>query len=346
MELSPEQRKKIYEEERARIEEEAKVKREEKEDKDESSTSLEPNIAALLCYLGIWLTGIVFLIIEQKNRFVRYHAIQSIIVFGVLSIAISVLNNVPFVGWFFSFTIGVLTFVLWIVLMVSAYKGELYKIPGAGDVAERATGLSAEEVGQTGSKEGEAGQTETPPEPSAAQAAAPAAQKDERVESTFRSSRGGRITASSFAIAWSIVLLVFFNFYSRYIAYYQYEGNQWVRYPILTGDYNDWLPILTVTLSLSILAHIILIIYDKYVLRETTLIVLKLFGMAVVFPLWTVNPFDFSAIPSDTAAAIFPVVITIILVGVSIGLVIGTIVSFTLGNLLAFYQKRFINCNS
>ena len=240
MEISPEERKKIYEEEKARIEEE--LKREKQEDKSVSSTSLEPNVAALLCYLGIWITGIIFLIIEQKNRFVRFHAIQSIIVFGILVIVGTFLNQIPFIGWFFGFTIGVLAFVLWIILMASAYKGEQYKVPLAGDIAEKATGLSSEEAGQgVDIKKGGqyTGTTAEPPAP--AGAAAQAVRSEEKVESIFKSNRGGRITASSFAIAWSIVLLVFFNFYSKYIAYYQYEANQWVRYPILTDDFNIWL---------------------------------------------------------------------------------------------------------
>ena len=84
MDLSPEQRKRIYEEEKARIEAEEKAKQEERASADVSSTNLEPNVAGLLCYLGTWITGIIFILIEQKNRFVRFHAIQSIAIFGML----------------------------------------------------------------------------------------------------------------------------------------------------------------------------------------------------------------------------------------------------------------------
>ena len=140
MELSSEERKKIYEEERARIEAEEKAKKDKLTAEDGSTTSLEPNIAGLLCYLGIWITGIIFLVIEHKNKFVRFHAIQSIIVFGTLSIASAILTRIPFVGGFFGGIIGVLFFILWIVLMVKAYQGQLYKVPVAGDIAAERTG--------------------------------------------------------------------------------------------------------------------------------------------------------------------------------------------------------------
>ena len=83
MQLSPEERHKIYEEEKARIDAEQKQWM----TTGGSTTGLEPNIAGLLCYLGGWITGIVFLVIEQKNKFVRFHALQSIVTFGALTVA-------------------------------------------------------------------------------------------------------------------------------------------------------------------------------------------------------------------------------------------------------------------
>ena len=102
MELSPEEKRRIYEEEKARIEAEEKLSKEKRASEGVSSTNLEPNVGGLLCYLGMWITGIIFLIIEQKNRLIRFHAIQSIIVFGFLFVASAILNKIPFVGWFFN----------------------------------------------------------------------------------------------------------------------------------------------------------------------------------------------------------------------------------------------------
>ncbi len=105
-----------------------------------TSVGLEPNVASLLCYLFGWITGIVFLILEKENKLVRFHALQSIIVFGALTIVSTPLGWIPIVGDFFGAAIGILAFVLWIVLMVKAYQGEKYKILWAGDFAEKQVG--------------------------------------------------------------------------------------------------------------------------------------------------------------------------------------------------------------
>jgi uncharacterized membrane protein len=102
-----------------------------------TSMGLEPNAAGLLCYLLGWITGIIFFILEKENKFVRFHALQSIIVFGALTLVSTPLGWIPVIGGFFGFVIAAIGFVLWIVLMYKAYKGEKYKIPWAGDFAEK-----------------------------------------------------------------------------------------------------------------------------------------------------------------------------------------------------------------
>jgi len=119
----------------------------------ETSTGLNPNIAGLLCYLVGWVTGIVFLLLEPNNRFVRFHAIQSIIVFGaitILSIILTILTAIfgfmgplGFVSIIFgaiSTIIWILALILWIVLMVKAYQGEYFMLPVAGNMAEKQLG--------------------------------------------------------------------------------------------------------------------------------------------------------------------------------------------------------------
>jgi uncharacterized membrane protein len=105
-----------------------------------TATGLEENVAGLLCYVLAWVSGIVFLILEPKNKFVRYHAIQSIIVFGAINIASVILGWIPFIGGFLAWALGVLAIILWIVLMVKAYKGTKYKLPVSGDQAEKWAG--------------------------------------------------------------------------------------------------------------------------------------------------------------------------------------------------------------
>ena len=107
---------------------------------EKTSTGLSENVAGLLCYVLGWVSGIVFFLIEPNNKFVRFHAIQSIIVFGILNIASLILGWIPFIGAFFAWIIGVLSFILWIVLMIKAYQGTRYKVPWAGNLAEKRAG--------------------------------------------------------------------------------------------------------------------------------------------------------------------------------------------------------------
>lgn len=108
-----------------------------------TSIGLEPNIAGLLCYVLGWVTGLIFLLLERENKFIRFHAMQSIITFGALTVAgvvFSILSAIPFIGvlfWILDILLGLLGVVLWIVLMVRAYQGQTYKLPVAGDFAER-----------------------------------------------------------------------------------------------------------------------------------------------------------------------------------------------------------------
>ena len=105
--------------------------------KGKTGTGLEPNVAGLLCYVLGWVSGVVFLLLEKDNKFVRFHAIQSIVVFGALNVASLIVVAIPIIGWMINGLIGVLGFVLWIVLMIRAYQGEKIKMPWAGDFAEK-----------------------------------------------------------------------------------------------------------------------------------------------------------------------------------------------------------------
>ncbi len=105
-----------------------------------TSTGLEENVAGLLCYVLGWISGLVFILIEKENKFVRFHAMQSIVVFGVLTVASIILNWIPFIGWVLGILISILALVLWIVLMIKAYQGTKYKVPWAGNFAEKQIG--------------------------------------------------------------------------------------------------------------------------------------------------------------------------------------------------------------
>jgi len=107
---------------------------------EKTSTGLAENVAGLLCYVLGWVSGLVFVLIEKENKFVRFHAFQSIVVFGVLTLAGIILGWIPVIGVVIGWLIWLLGLVLWIVLMVKAYQGTRYKIPWAGNMAEKWAG--------------------------------------------------------------------------------------------------------------------------------------------------------------------------------------------------------------
>ncbi|HEU4760962.1 MAG TPA: DUF4870 domain-containing protein [Gemmatimonadales bacterium] len=113
-----------------------------------TSTGLAANVAGLLSYILGPITGVLFLVLEKENRFVRFHAMQSVVV-GValialsiaLSIASSMLAFVPVIGWIVALlaglTLAIFSFVLWILLMVRAFRGKEWAVPLAGAFARR-----------------------------------------------------------------------------------------------------------------------------------------------------------------------------------------------------------------
>ena len=103
----------------------------------ETSVGLSANVAGLLCYVGGWISGIVFLVIEKKSKFVKFHAWQSIMVFGVLTVVYLILFSIPIIGWVLGWIISVLGLVLWIILMIQAGTGKMWKLPWAGNWAEK-----------------------------------------------------------------------------------------------------------------------------------------------------------------------------------------------------------------
>ncbi len=85
-----------------------------------TNTGLRPNVAAVLSYLLGWVSGLFFLIVERDNEFVRYHAMQSTIIFGAVTAVGIGLGFVPVVGWILNLMLGFGAFSLWVVLMLRA----------------------------------------------------------------------------------------------------------------------------------------------------------------------------------------------------------------------------------
>jgi uncharacterized membrane protein len=122
----------------------------------QTSQSTQPgmseNVAGLLCYVLGWVTGIIFFLID-KRPFVRFHAAQSIVVFGglhVLNIVVGIIFGAGFMmmggwgafglGWVLYSLINLVALVLWILLMVKAYQGEKFQVPVAAGIAQSFAG--------------------------------------------------------------------------------------------------------------------------------------------------------------------------------------------------------------
>ena len=108
------------------------------------AAGMADNIAGMLSYLLI--PAIVFLVLEpyNKNRFIRFHAFQCIflaIAFTVLGFALGIIAQIPFLGWAALFLlwplIGLAQLILWIILLLKAYQGQMFKLPVVGDMAEK-----------------------------------------------------------------------------------------------------------------------------------------------------------------------------------------------------------------
>ena len=128
--------------------------------KSPGGSGLDPKIAAALSY--IWIVGLVFFFIEKEDRFVRFHALQSII-FGIANMIIMGVLAVLAVILTFAFSIGgaivggglgmivhLLVWVIWLIFWViglamliglilaavKAYQGQKFKLPIIGNMAE------------------------------------------------------------------------------------------------------------------------------------------------------------------------------------------------------------------
>ena len=108
----------------------------------EATFGLKENVAGALSYILGFITGIIFYVSEDENTFVRFHAMQSILVSGtlfVLSIVSTFFWRVPMLGflvWLVNGFIQLAGFILIIFLIVKAFQGERYSAPIFGKKAE------------------------------------------------------------------------------------------------------------------------------------------------------------------------------------------------------------------
>lgn len=99
----------------------------------QSSPLKNKNMMGAVAYLLGFITGVILLVVEKEDKFVRFHAMQSIVVFGLLFL----IGLIPVLGWVTGVILAPLSFILWLLLMWKAYQGEMFKLPVLGDFAEK-----------------------------------------------------------------------------------------------------------------------------------------------------------------------------------------------------------------
>jgi uncharacterized membrane protein len=123
-----------------------------------TSMGMQPNVAAGVSYIAGWLTGLIFFLMEKQNKFVRFHAMQSICL-GVLAVALSFVYSFLIAGAMATATaapnaaaggLGIMGmlfmviwlafFVAWIICLVQAFTGKWFKLPIIGDLAMKWSG--------------------------------------------------------------------------------------------------------------------------------------------------------------------------------------------------------------
>ncbi len=305
-------------------------------DKDRSGMSgLQTHVASTLAYVAWWISGLIVLLLKPSDRVVRFHAMQSIVVFGTATILIIVFSTIASIFslplWGGVLVAGTIVFtvlwalvlafsmVLWILLTVKTYQREQILVPLAGDLSF----WLLDRFGMQGPERG-----------AMAFHGLTGDESRERDRSRRHRRRGdsaaGRAIGSIAVIVWSIFLFVLFNFYSEYIAFYHSTTiggvTQLLRYPIMTAALARVLPIFNLALALNVLGHILVLAWNRYLIKEAVEVVVHVLGFIVAVLFLWVFPFDFSELPVEGLRTAMPTVTIVILILIIVGNVIETIV--------------------
>lgn len=97
------------------------------------------NLVAALSYLLGFVTGVVILLVEKDDKYIRFHATQSVAVFGGLFILNIVLGLIlpGILTTIINTVIFIVFVIIWLVSMIKAYQGQVFKWPIAGKFAEK-----------------------------------------------------------------------------------------------------------------------------------------------------------------------------------------------------------------
>jgi len=110
-------------------------------DLGKTSSGLQPNVGALFAYVLGLVTGLIFFLIEKENKFVRFHAFQSICFSIALFVLGAVLAFLPGLGPLLVMLLNLGGLVVWIILMIQAFQGQWFKLPVIGDIAAKQVGV-------------------------------------------------------------------------------------------------------------------------------------------------------------------------------------------------------------
>ncbi len=109
-------------------------------EKHKTVLGINENLEGALCYVLFFISGIFFLIMEKESKFVRFHAMQSTVVFLILFIVWGLLGWIPILGLIITLILRIGGIILWLFLMYMAFKGEKFMLPVIGDFVEEQLG--------------------------------------------------------------------------------------------------------------------------------------------------------------------------------------------------------------
>jgi uncharacterized membrane protein len=133
----------------------------------QSSTGLAPNVAAALGY--IWIVGLIFFFIEKENKFIRFHAMQSVlygalwlvvmIALAIISAILAIITGVASAaagdaGGILGMLFSLISLIIWLIVpliyvggliwgALKGYQGQIFKFPIIGNMAEKIAGGNA-----------------------------------------------------------------------------------------------------------------------------------------------------------------------------------------------------------
>ena len=106
------------------------------------NSSRERNIVAGACYVPLLaiVVSVVILLVEKDDKFIRFHAMQSMLYSLSYYLFVIFVGGLPYVGGLVLGLAFVISLSVWIFGMITAYSGRIFKLPLLGSYAEKRVG--------------------------------------------------------------------------------------------------------------------------------------------------------------------------------------------------------------